>query len=539
MDAFCDLQVDVNGEETFVVNKKIISSYSGRLGKLFSKSSCSTRNLKVIFNDFPGGAESFELMCRFCYNNGKIEITPLNTTLLSCAANFMEMRYSISGNDNLIEQTEKSLEEIRHWTWSELMAALRQCQNSFPVANKSGLLERCVDSITMRVAMASEPSPSPSTSSSDYSGVRFSCDTKSTESLKNSFSRATWWFEDLLITDVSLLEMMVRSMIKQKVEHGTINKFLFFYQKSKFHNAGPHEKCKIMETVIDLLCSLEPSSVPCKSLFGILRVALGLNISKGCRNKLEIMIGSQMDQATLDNLLVPSPQGTNSLYDTNVVLRLVKAFVKEGTCGVPEVQLKKLANLMDLYIAEVAPDPCLKPSKFLALAMVLPDSARDSFDDMYHAVDMYLEVHAGLSEEEKIKMSRALNYRKLSAEACKHLSENSKFPSKIIAQAVNSQQFKLKSLIRVSSNSSAFTSSPCNFSDDIKKDEAGKQIVLYAGDLDLSTDNVRLRAQLQGMQSRVTELEKLCRKMQNQMAKVLRSRVSSSHKSRSLPRLCS
>lgn len=539
MEALCDLQVDVNGEETFMVNKRIISSYSGRLGKLFSKSSCSTRNLKVIFNDFPGGAESFELMCRFCYNNGKIEITPLNTTLLSCAANFMEMSNSISGSDNLIEQTEKSLEEIRHWTWSELMVALRQCQNYFPVANKSGLLERCLDSVTVRLALASEPSPSPSTSSSDYSGVRFSCDTKSTESLKSSFSRATWWFEDLLITDESLLKMMVGSMIKQKLEHGTISKFLFFYQKSKFHTSVSHEKSKIMETVVDLLCSLEPSSIPCKSLFGILRVALGLNISKGCRNKLEIMIGSQMDQATLDNLLVPSPQGTNSLYDTNLVLRLVKAFLKEGTCGVPEVQLKKVANLMDLYIAEVAPDPCLKASKFLALAMVLPDFARDSFDDMYHAVDMYLEVHAGLSEEEKIKMCRALNYRKLSAKACKHLSENSKFPSKIITQALNSQQFKLKSLIRVSSNTSSIASSPCSCSDNIKKDEVGEQIVLYAGDLNLSTDNVRLRAQLQGMQSRVMELEKLCRKMQTQMTKVLRSRVSSSHKSRSLPRLCS
>ncbi|KAF8008082.1 hypothetical protein BT93_K1919 [Corymbia citriodora subsp. variegata] len=539
MEAFCDLQVDVNGEETFMVNKRIISSYSGRLGKLFSKSSCTARNLKVIFNDFPGGAESFELMCRFCYNNGKIEITPLNTILSSCAANFMEMSNSISGSDNLIEQTERSLEEIRHWSWSELMVALRQCQNSLSVANKSGLLERCLDSVTTRLALASEPSPSPSTSSSDYSGVRFSCDTKSTESLKNGFSRATWWFEDLLIIDVSLLEMMVRSMIKQKVEHATISKFLFFYQKSKFHTTVSHEKCKIMEMVVDLLHSLEPSSIPCKSLFGILRVALGLNISKGCRNKLEIMIGSQMDQATLDNLLVPSPQGTNSLYDANVVLRLVKAFLKEGTCGVPEVQLKKVANLLDLYLAEVAPDPCLKPSKFLALAMVLPDSARDSVDDMYHAVDMYLEVHTGLTGEEKIKMCGALNYRKLSAEACKHLSENSNFPPKIVAQALNSQQFKLKSLIRVSSNTSAFSSSPCSFSDNIKKDEVDEQIVLYAGDLNLSNDNVRLRVQLQGMQSRVTELEKLCQKMQTQMAKVLRSRVSSSHKSRSLPRLCS
>lgn len=47
---------------------------------------------------------------------------------------------------------------------------------------------------------------------------------------------------------------------------------------------------------------------------------------------------------------------------------------------------------MDLYVAEVAPDPRLKPAKFLALIRSLPDSARDSHDRIYHAMDMYLEV---------------------------------------------------------------------------------------------------------------------------------------------------
>ena len=56
------------------------------------------------------------------------------------------------------------------------------------------------------------------------------------------------------------------------------------------------------------------------------------------------------------------------------------------------MQLKKVARLMDLYIVEVAPDPCIKPSKFLALDMSLPDSARDSHDEMYHAMDIYLKV---------------------------------------------------------------------------------------------------------------------------------------------------
>lgn len=372
--------------------QKIIASYSGRLSKLFGKSKGSTRNLKVIFHDFPGGAESFELMSRFCYNNGKTQISPSNISHLHCAAQFMEMNNSVSATNNLLEQTEKSLEEISYWTWSELLVALKQCQDLLPVVNSSGVLQKCLDSLAGRLTLASEASPCPSTSSPDSSGFRFSCDTKSTESLKTNLSRGTWWFEDLLILSPVLVEMVVKSMVARKIDHLMISRFLFYYQKSKFCAATSDEKRKVVETVIDMLCTLDGGSVSCKSLFGILRVSMTLNINKSSRNKLESMIGSQLDQAALDNLLIPSPHGMNYLYDVNLVLRFLKAFLLGGICQASAMQLRKVASLMDSYIAEVAPDPRLKPSKFLAIAMALPDSARDSYDELYRAVDMYLEV---------------------------------------------------------------------------------------------------------------------------------------------------
>jgi hypothetical protein len=352
----------------------------------------------VIFHDFPGGAESFELMSRFCYNNGKTQISPSNISLLHCAAQFMEMNNSVSATNNLLDQTEKSLEEISYWTWSELLVALKQCQDLLPVVNSSGVLQKCLDSLAGRLALASETSPCPSTSSPDSSGFRFSCDTKSTESLKTSLSRGTWWFEDLLILSPVLVEMVVKSMVARKIDHLMISRFLFYYQKSKLYAATSDEKRKVIETVIDMLYSLDGNSVSCKSLFGILRVSMTLNINKSSRNKLESMIGSQLDQAALDNLLVPSPHGTNYLYDVNLVLRFLKAFLRGGICQASAMQLRKVSSLMDSYIAEVAPDPCLKPSKFRAIAIALPDSARDSYDGLYQAVDMYLEVALDLKK---------------------------------------------------------------------------------------------------------------------------------------------
>ncbi|KAL6975735.1 hypothetical protein U1Q18_024529 [Sarracenia purpurea var. burkii] len=540
MGVSCDLEVDVNGEEIFIVNKDIICSYSARLSKLFGKlRGGRTQTLKVIFHDFPGGAENFELMTRFCYNNGKIKINSSNLSPLYCAAHFMEMNKSASFAPNLLEQTEKSLEEIRYWTWPELLVALRQCQDLLSIAHSSGLLKKCLDSLVGRLTLAgSETSPCPSTFSPE------SFDTRSTESSKTSSFQATWWFEDLAALNPILVEMVTKLLVSRKFDNFIISKFLFYYQKSRFVLAtSSDQKRRITETVVSMLYPLDRSAVPCKGLFGILRVAPSLNLSKRFREKLECMIGSQMDQATLDNLLVPSPAGTNYLFDVNLVLRFVKSFVGKGIRSVPLERLKKVASLIDLYIAEVAPDPCLKPSKFLDLVRALPDFSRDSYDAIYHAMDMYLEVHAGLSEEEKVNVCCGLNYEKLSSEACKHLAQNMKFPSKSAVQALTSQQCKFKTLLRETHQSNSSIDLPCSFVDnDIKgkKDEAGEQIVLHAGvPDDLLAENEKLGAHLQGMQCRALELEKLCRKMQTQMTKIMNSKLSSHSSARSLPRLCS
>jgi hypothetical protein len=152
-------------------------------------------------------------------------------------------------------------------------------------------------------------------------------------------------------------------------------------------------------------------------------------------------------------------------------------------------------------------------------------------------------VHTGLSEEEKMKICCALNYEKLSAEACIHLSQNKRFPSKSAVRALMSQEVKLKSLLKTTDKMKCYIDSPSGVSEigrKGKKNEASEQIVLYAGKLDPPTNNEKLRAHLQGMQWRVTELEKICLKMQTQMTKIVKSRVSShSSTPRSLPKLCS
>ncbi|XP_073297342.1 BTB/POZ domain-containing protein At3g22104-like isoform X1 [Primulina huaijiensis] len=543
MDKYFELQVDVNGEEIFIVDARVVSSYSGRIKKLFVKSKGLSYQRKVIFHDFPGGAANFELITRFCYNNGKVNINPFNLSKLTCAAYFMEMNKSVTGAENLCKQVENSLEEIKYWTWSELLVSLKQCQGLLPEICSFGTLAKCLDCLVKRVTSSCETSSCPSTSSPDSFGFRFSCDTRSTDGLKNKFSRDSWWFEDLVALDTHLIEMIVKSLVSRNFDNGNICRFLLFYQKSRFPSASVDDKIKIIEMVVEMLYSLGTQSVPYKSLFGILRVSVKMDVSQCCRNKLESMIGSRLDEATLDNLLLRSPFQRNHLYDVNLVLKFLKYFLGKGVCCVPLSRLKKVASLMDLYLLEVAPDPYLKPLKFLALINALPDYARDSCDEIYHALNLYFEVHSGLSEEQKMEVCFGLNYEKLSSEAFNHLSQNTKFPSKSAIHALFSQQCKLKGLLQDPSPAT-FTDSPCTSFETSRKgvkDEcADQQIVLYAKKLDSSDENKKIKAHLQGMHWRVMELEKDCRNMQIQMEQMVKSRFPShaKAKAKSAPKLC-
>lgn len=427
------LEVDVNGQEIFLVDKKITASFSNKFTELFRKKvSDRIKNFKVIFNDFPGGAKGFELIARFCYNNGRIEITPSNIFILNSAAIFMEMSKEISETTpNLIYQTEKSLLGINFWTWSEMLSALKQCQDLYPFMKSSTIYEKFNDSFVERLSWRSVTG---SYTSSDGSSIQFSCDTNSIDSEKN---RPTWWFNDLLFLNIDFIDKIVKTMLTQNFDHVTISKFLFNYQRSKTLVATRAEKRKITKLLIDLLSSLNANSISIKGLFDVFRAASNLRIPKRCVTKLENLIGSMMDQATIDDLIVRPSREKHYAYDVDLISRLVKFFLLEKGTRVFSSRLKKVGSLMDLYVAEVAPDYHLKPSKFAALAMALPDSARDCFDGLYRAIDIYLKVHPDLQEEQKLRVCCALNHDKLSLEALEHLAENLSFSLRRDARKFN------------------------------------------------------------------------------------------------------
>ncbi|XWS18255.1 hypothetical protein CRYUN_Cryun32bG0027700 [Craigia yunnanensis] len=117
-----------------------------------------TKNLKVVFHDFLGGAKGFELMARSCYNKSRAEITPANVVLLNCLAQFMEME-SDSPKPNLLNQKKKSLNGISFWTWSELLVTLKECQDLLFVSYSFVILDKVLDCVIRRLTSPIVESP--------------------------------------------------------------------------------------------------------------------------------------------------------------------------------------------------------------------------------------------------------------------------------------------------------------------------------------------------------------------------------------------
>ncbi|XP_052311050.1 BTB/POZ domain-containing protein At1g50280 isoform X2 [Populus trichocarpa] len=548
MPQLCDLAINVNGQQTFFINQKVLSAYSEKLKKIVrrEKRKSHIKNSIIEIDDFPGGPDGFELVSRFCYNHGEIKITVSNVALLHFCAVFLGMTENVS-TSNLLKQTETFLDGMIYWSWQDTVSCLKSCELFLTNADSSGLVEKLIFSLLGKIAYNTDiatlaaSSSSSSSSPETASRFRFSSPSKTTpESTKPRSSSKQWWFDDLII----LPPMIIERVIKNMGAYGTDNDSLILTKSLLHFLKMAVLQCKrgakraalysrsayagLADTAVHGVISMS-CSFSCRGLFSVLRIVSGFGLSKDCRAKLEMLIGGMLDQATLDDLLVSGHD--RGVFDVNLVLRLMRIFVHSDLLS--SQKLKKVGTLIDKYLCEISPDQNLKTSKVLGVAESLPDSARDSFDGVYKAIDIYLESHPTLPFEERSRLCRCLNYEKMSLEACKDLAKNPRIPPDIAVQALKLQHSKI---------------SKGEYSACVKDVKGPSMInssgmVLYNGDGEsLSPENVQDTRM--NMQWRVMELEKACREMKRRMPKLVGHDVNvmrgtTPHYSRSpLPKLC-
>ncbi|KAM1008157.1 hypothetical protein TB2_004485 [Malus domestica] len=552
-----DIVVEV-GEMSFHLHKFPLLSRSGVMERLISEASEGEEGCVITVPDIPGGAKTFELVAKFCYGV-KFELSASNVVYLRCAAEHLEMTEDY-GEDNLITQTEAFLSQVVLRNWKDSLKALQTCDDILPYAEELNITKRCIESLATKASTDPNlfgwpvrehggPMQSPG-GSVLWNGISTGARPKK--------SSSDWWYEDASTLSLPLYQRLISVMesrgIKQEIIAASITyyakKYLPGLNRRQGNDSSTHlkpvslgsppseEDQKLLLEEVDRLLPFQKRVVPTKFLFGLLRTAMILRANPSCISNFEKRIGMQLDQATLEDLLMPNfSYSMETLYNVDCVQRILDHFIAmEQTggvspCSVDDEQLigssgpsltpiTMVAKLIDGYLAEVAPDVNLKLPKFQALAAAVPEYARPLDDGLYRAMDIYLKSHPWLVESEREQLCRLMDCQKLSLEACTHAAQNERLPLRIVVQVLFFEQLQLRSSIAdcflVSENL-----------DGSRQLRSGFAMSNEGGWATTVRENQVLKVGMDNMRMRVSELEKECSNMRQEIEKLGRVKGSS------------
>ncbi|WOG95028.1 hypothetical protein DCAR_0314330 [Daucus carota subsp. sativus] len=465
-----DITIEVNGG-AFALHKFPLVSHSGRIRKLVAEHRDPDIS-RIELLSLPGGAESFELAAKFCYGIN-FEITPANVAQLLCVSDYLEMVEGFS-NNNLGSRAEEYLESIVCKNLEMCVEVLQQCESLLPLADELNIVSRCIDAIASKACVEQI--------ASSFSRLEYSSSGR-LHMNRQAKCEGDWWIDDLSVLRIDLYQRVIAAMKCRGVRPESIGASLINYaqkeltKKSTFWSstnppkadlvAGStaHERL-VVETIVSLLPAEKPA-IPITFLFGLLRSAVMLDCSVASRLDLERRIGSQLDIATLDDLLIPSfHHSSDTLFDVDTVHRILVSFSQQddseddmedgslfesdGPDSPSQTAFVKVSKLVDNYLSEIAPDANLKLNKFIAIAETLPAHARTVHDGLYRAIDVYLKAHQGLSDQDKKKLCKLVDFQKLSQEAGAHAAQNERLPLQSMVQVLYFEQLRLRNALSCS-----------------------------------------------------------------------------------------
>jgi len=373
-------------------------------------------------HDLPGGAKAFLLVAKFCYGV-KMEMTASNVVGLRCAAEYLQMTEHY-GEGNLIMQTENFLNHVFGY-WTATLEALKTCEEVLPTAEELHIASRSINSLVLKVADQSLVNL-PVSSGQSVAQSPEDAEVWNGISLTPKALGEDWWFDDVSSLSLPLYKRFIQGAIARNMQPKRIAGSLVYYAKkhipllgsqassqngkSSLSTPSEADQRNLIEEIVELLPN-EKGIAPTKFLVGCLRTAMALYASSSCCSSLEKKIGSQLDEADLEDLLIPNiGYSMETVHDVDCVQRMLDHFVivehdlSDGTSNDIEEErsivgtsqplspMAKVANLIDSYLAEVASDVNVKLPKFQSLAAVIPDHVRTLDDGLYRAIDIYLKV---------------------------------------------------------------------------------------------------------------------------------------------------
>ncbi|XP_010518503.1 PREDICTED: BTB/POZ domain-containing protein SETH6-like isoform X1 [Camelina sativa] len=561
-DVTSDLTIQV-GSASFSLHKFPLVSRSGRIRKLVLESKDTNLSLATV----PGGSESFELAAKFCYGVG-LQFNSSNIAALRCVAHYLEMTEELS-EKNLEARTEAYLKDSVFNDISSSISVLHSSERLLPVAEEINLVGRLVNAIAVNACK--EQLASGLLKLDQKLG---GCVVRLPETEKpkpKPPSDDEWWGRSLPILKLDFFQRVVSAMKSKGLNQDIISDILMSYARKSLQIIREPNLVKpdsdlqrkqriVLEAVVGLLpTQANKSSIPISFLSTLLKTAIGSGTSVSCRSDLERRISHQLDQAILEDILIPANIG--AMYDTDSVQRIFSLFLHLDECDYRDDEdddddddddgdvvdesamamydfdgpespkqssIFKVSKLMDSYLAEVALDSSLPPSKFIALAELLPDHARVVCDGLYRAVDIFLKVHPHMKDSERYRLCKTISCQKLSQDASSHAAQNERLPVQIAVQVLFYEQTRLKNAM-TSGGGTAGGSSQSQFF--LFPNRSGSGMASGAisprdNYASVRRENRELRLEVARMRMRLTDLEKDHVSMKKDLVKPSRRRPS-------------
>uniref|UniRef100_A0A0D3HW57 NPH3 domain-containing protein n=1 Tax=Oryza barthii TaxID=65489 RepID=A0A0D3HW57_9ORYZ len=467
--------VIIVGEVKFYLHKFPLLSKSSRLQTLVASTN-EESNDEIDISDIPGGPAAFEICAKFCYGM-IVTLNAYNVLAARCAAEYLEMFETID-KGNLIYKIDVFLSSSIFRTWKDSIIVLQTTKSLLPWSENLKVINHCVDSIATKASI--DPSevewsytynrrklPSENGLDSHWNGVR-----------KQQMVPRDWWVEDLCDLEMCLYKKVIMAIkAKGRISSEVIGEALRAYAHRRLFSSLESavsngldctRHSAALETIISLLPS-EEGSVPCSFLLKLLRASCLLGSDEACRDNLTKRIGAKLDEASVSDLLIPANSDEAAMYNVDMISAMLEEFMAQhredndgaklqedddqeamdgdddNLNGVSRSSKLAIAKLVDGYLAEIAKDPNLPLSKFIALTEMVPLTTRPVHDGLYRAIDMYLKEHPGLTKGEKKRLCGLMDCKKLSPEASMHAVQNERLPLRVVVQVLFFEQVRAAS----------------------------------------------------------------------------------------------
>ncbi|CAI9104288.1 OLC1v1002929C4 [Oldenlandia corymbosa var. corymbosa] len=395
-----------------------------------------------------------------------VTLNAYNVVSTRCAAEFLGMHETVE-KGNLAYKVDVFLSSSIFRSWKDSIIVLQTTKSALALAEELKLTSHCIDAIASRASADvskvdwsytynRKKLPEENGNDPTWNGVR-------TRTVPKD-----WWVEDLCDLEIDLYKRVIVGIIKKGiVSHEVIGEALKAYAVRKMPGFGKggiqFSDVSKARTVLDAIVCLLPTergTVSCSFLLKLLKASILVDLGETAKKELVKRIGQQLEEASMSDLLIPSQDGEKTIYDVQIIRKILHEFVMRDQNDVSELEdgeeikvarqpgilseASKLmvAKLVDAYLAEIAKDPHLPVSVFVDLAEMISSFNRPGHDGIYRAIDMYLKVHPGVSKSERKRICRLMDCKKLSVDACMHAVQNERLPLRVVVQVLFFEQVR-------------------------------------------------------------------------------------------------